>query len=65
MFDGQLMPYGARLIEEKMTDVISTMLDEIVPKIGDKEIVVCGEDPARRMVARKLEDRLKRPVKYD
>jgi hypothetical protein len=53
------------MIEEKMTYIISDMLDEMVPKIGADEVVICGDDTVRRMLGRKLEDRLGRAVKYE
>ena len=63
-FDGETIPFGTKLIEEKITEAITPLLDEVVSKIQDGEVTVCGEDTVRRMVARKLEDRLKRPVAY-
>ena len=60
-----MIPYGSILIEEKMTAVIDSFLDEIITRVENDEVVVCGADPARRMVGRKLEDRLKREVKYE
>lgn len=64
-FDNDTLPYGTKLIEEKITEAIHPLLDDIISKIGEGEVIVCGEDTVKRMVARKLEDRLKRPVKYD
>ena len=64
-FDGETLPYGSRLIEEKITEAITPLLDDIVSKIGENEVIVCGDRAVKRMVARKLEDRLKRPVKYE
>ena len=64
-FDSVTYPYGAKMFEEKMTAAVSSFLDEIIPKIGDGEIILCGHDPARRMIGRKLEDRLQRPVNYE
>lgn len=63
-FDGEIIPFGKRAIEKEITKVINEILDTIVHKIGDGEVVVCGVGDARRMLGRKLEDRLKRPVKY-
>jgi hypothetical protein len=37
----------------------------IVHKIGKDDVVVCGRGDAKRMLGRKLEDRLKREVKYE
>ena len=65
IFDGETIPYGTKLIEEKITEAIHPLLDDVVSKIGDDEVIVCGEDTVRRMVARKLEDRIKRPVNYE
>ncbi len=64
-FDEETLPYGAKLIEEKITEAINPLLDDIVSKITDKEVIVCGDATVKRMVARKLEDRLKREVKYE
>jgi hypothetical protein len=36
-----------------------------VPKIGEGEIILCGDGDAKRMLGRKLEDRLKRTVVYE
>lgn len=63
--DGVLFPYGGKLVEDTLTATISTLLDEIIPKIGEGDVFVCGADPARRMVGRKLEDRLGKEVKYE
>jgi len=63
--DGVLFPYGGKLVEETLTATISTLLDEIISKIGTGEVFVCGIDPVRRMVGRKLEDRLGRKVTYE
>ena len=64
-FDGEMVPLGKRLIEKELTKAINEVLDMIVHKIGDGEVVVCGTGDARRMLGRKLEDRLKREVKYE
>jgi uncharacterized protein len=37
----------------------------VVHKVGESEVVVCGTGDARRMLGRKLEDRLGREVKYE
>lgn len=65
LVDGNPIPYGSKAIEEGLTSVISTMLDDIVPVIKKEEVVVCGKDPSRRMLGRKLEDRLKRVIQYE
>lgn len=64
-FDGELIPFGKRDIEHEITKVINEILDTIVHKIGKDEVVVCGTGDARRMLGRKLEDRLKRVVVYE
>lgn len=65
-FDGDTLPYGGDMIEEKLTEVINSLLDDIIFKIkDDEEVIVCGDSTVKRMVARKLEDRLKREVKYE
>lgn len=64
-FDGELIPFGKVVIEKEITKVINEVLDLIVPKIGEGEVIVCGTGDAKRMLGRKLEDRLKREVKYE
>lgn len=64
-FDGEIIPIGKRMIEKETTKAINEVLDTIVHKIGKDEVVVCGRGDARRMLGRKLEDRLKREVKYE
>lgn len=64
-FDGELVPFGKLAIEKEITKVINEILDTIVYKIGDGEVVVCGTGDAKRMLGRKLEDRLKRDVQYE
>ena len=64
-FDGEMIPFGKIAIEEDITKVINEILDTIVHKIGDGEVVICGTGDARRMFGRKLEDRLKRKVVYE
>ena len=64
-FDGEMIPIGKHLIESKVTEAINEVLDMIVHKIGKGEGGVCGEGDAKRMLGRKLEDRLKREVKYE
>jgi hypothetical protein len=64
-FDGELIPLGKVSIEHEITRSINEILDMIVHKIGEGEVVVCGTGDARRMLGRKLEDRLKREVKYE
>jgi hypothetical protein len=64
-FDGELVPFGKESIETEVTKVINEILDIVVHKIGNDDVVVCGTGDARRMLGRKLEDRLKREVKYE
>ena len=64
-FDGEAFPIGKILIEQEITRAINEVLDSIVHKIGTGEVVICGEGDARRMLGRKLEDRLKRKVIYE
>lgn len=66
LFNNETIPVGKRLIEEKLTEVLGEILDAIVPRIGAKdEVVICGEGDARRILGRKLEDRLQREIKYE
>jgi hypothetical protein len=69
IFNDLVLPYGAKDIEEKSTLVIDEILHEIIHIIQNEEnknkkIIICGEDKARRMLGRKLEDRLKREIEY-
>ncbi len=63
-FDGELIPFGKESIETEVTKVINEILDMVVHKIHDNEVIVCGVGDARRMLGRKLEDRLKKEVIY-
>jgi hypothetical protein len=65
VFDGETIPVGKLLIEEEITKALSDVLDSIVHKIGNEEVIVCGSGDARRMLGRKLEDRLGREVVYE
>ena len=66
LFNNETIPIGKRLIEEKLTEVLGEILDIIVLHVGPKDdVVVCGEGDARRILGRKLEDRLKREIKYE
>lgn len=63
-----VLPYGAKDIEEKTTLVIDEILQEIVHILNSKEniekkIIVCGTAKVKKMLTRKLEDRLKREIK--
>lgn len=64
-FDGEMIPIGKHLIEKDVTKAINEVLDMIVHKIGKGEVVVCGRGDAKRMLGRKLEDRLGRDVRYE
>lgn len=64
-FDGEMIPIGKVMIEKEITRAINEILDTIVHKIGKEKVVVCGEGDTRRMLGRKLEDRLKREVAYE
>jgi ribulose 1,5-bisphosphate synthetase/thiazole synthase len=64
-FDGELIPFGRESIEVEVTRSINEILDLIVHKIQEDDVVVCGAGDARRMLGRKLEDRLKRVVVYE
>ena len=64
-FDKEVLPFGKHSIEREVTKVINEMLDTIVHKIGKDEVIVCGREDAKRMLGRKLEDRLGREVKYE
>ncbi len=65
VFDGETIPVGKILIEKEITKALSEILDIIVHKIGKDQVIVCGEGDARRMLGRKLEDRLGREVSYE
>ncbi|MBP9866724.1 MAG: hypothetical protein KBC41_01440 [Candidatus Pacebacteria bacterium] len=64
-FDGEFVPIGKQLIEKDITQAINEVLDMIVHKIGKGNVVVCGKGDAKRMLGRKLEDRLGRKVEYE
>jgi uncharacterized protein len=64
-FDGELLPFGKESIEKDITKAINEVLNMVVHKIGEGEVVVCGTGDARRMLGRKLEDRLGREVHYE
>lgn len=64
-FDKEVIPIGKNLIEKDITSAINEVLDTIVHKIGNGEVVICGRGDAKRMLGRKLEDRIKREVRYD
>ena len=64
-FQDEMIPFGKRDIEEHFTKVLPDIFDVIIHKIGDGEVVVCGEGESRRILGRKLEDRLGREVRYE
>ena len=64
-FDGELLPFGKDDIEKSLTKVINEILDMTVQKIGQGDVTICGTGDAKRMLGRKLEDRLGREVKYE
>lgn len=69
LFNDLVIPYGAKDIEKEGTKVIDDILQEIIhiiqsPENIEKKIIICGEGRSKRMLARKLEDRLKREVEY-
>lgn len=65
VFDGETIPVGKILIEQEITKALGEVLDSIVHKIGNGDVVVCGSGDARRMLGRKLEDRLGKEVIYE
>lgn len=64
-FDGELIPFGKHSIEKEITSAVNEILDIVIHKIGKDEVVVCGRGDAKRMLGRKLEDRLGRKVEYE
>ena len=64
-FDGEMIPFGKESIERDVTKVINEILDTVVHKIGGGDVIVCGTGDAKRMLGRKLEDRLGREVAYE
>lgn len=63
LLDGNRVPYTKKEIEEKKTEILSSLLDDVIPLIGKGEVVVCGSGKAEVMLRRKLEDRLGRVVR--
>ena len=63
--DGEVIPFGKTAIEKDITKVLNDILDMTVHKIGDGDVIVCGTGDAKRMLGRKLEDRLGRNVSYE
>lgn len=64
-FDGEMIPLGKHGIEQEITKVINEILDTVIHRIGNDEVIVCGAGDARIMLGRKLEDRLQRVVVYE
>lgn len=64
-FDGELIPFGKVVVEKEITKAINEVLDMIVHKIGSGDVIICGTGDVRRMIGRKLEDRLGREVQYE
>ncbi len=64
-FDGELVPFGKHSIEVNITKVINEILDTVVHRIGNDKVIICGAGDAKRMLGRKLEDRLGRVVAYE
>ncbi len=66
IFQDEVIPFGKKDIEEHVTKVLPDIFDVIIHKIDSKsDVYVCGEGDAKRMLGRKLEDRLGREVKYE
>lgn len=69
LFNDIVIPFGAKDIEKEGTRVIDDILQEIIhiiqsPENKEKKIIICGEGRSKKMLARKLEDRLKREIEY-
>ena len=65
-FDGEIIPFGKKDVEEHFTKVLPDIFETIIHKIkNDKKVFVCGTGEARRILGRKLEDRLGREVEYE
>ncbi len=64
IFGDQVIPFGKDDIEKDFTFIISDVLDYVVPLVKEGDIIVCGEGESKRMLGRKLEDRLGREVIY-
>jgi hypothetical protein len=63
--DGEVFPIGRILMEKEITKALGEVLDGIVHKIGKEDVTICGAGDAKRMLGRKLEDRLGREVIYE
>ncbi len=65
-FQDEIIPFGKSDIEEHFTKVLPDIFDVIIHKIDNVGVVfVCGEGESRRILGRKLEDRLGREVIYE
>lgn len=65
IFQDEAIPFGKKDIEEHFTRVLPDIFDMIVHKIGDGDVIVCGEGDSRRILGRKLEDKLGRKIIYE
>lgn len=63
--DDEPIPFGALALLEDIDIVLPELVRDIVPRLGEDSVVVCGDDPARRILGRKLEDVLQREVFYE
>ena len=63
--DGVPLPCGSKALLESIEAVLPEMVETIVKKVGKGEVTVCGEKDARRILGRKVEDRLGRVVIYE
>lgn len=69
IFNDMVIPFGAKDIEEKNTFVIDEIFHNMIHILmndenKDKQIIICGSLKAKRMFARKLEDRIKKELIY-
>lgn len=63
--DEDLFPYGHIEIEDIRSFALPELVDMLTPHLSTHTIVfVEGKEESRRMLGRKLEDRLKREVAY-
>lgn len=63
--DGEPIPFGGLALLEDVSAVLPAILATVLPKIGKGDVVICGEGDARRVLGRKIEDAIKRPVTYE
>lgn len=70
IFKEMIIPFGSKDILEKETFIIDEIFHELVHILMDQEnknkkITICSDNPkAKRMFARKLEDKLKIELEY-